>query len=314
MSSLEIYPGAFAGIRLFRHRYGNELIAWGIRDDYVWHTDKTNRASCLRYRDGEPLHKEQAPVRGCTCGFWFFKNLEMLKEELEIGGTHSSAKSVMSLCAGWGKYVEHERGFRTEFGRPLCLIDPTPTVSKVFSAQLLHGEPLMRLAKALGIPVITATQIPQVAAEYGLDTLDPEFKYLAQWFDYEPVPKVIFGVNYPPPTTTAVRLPYPTEVRDYRLHMEHFVPLYAEEAFSEHSLEDIKPAFPVLEKKYVRWRIKGHEDNYIIWHLRYEPLYFVVLGDRRKSYALHDTVANASPRPHITRQALARFKVRYVSF
>lgn len=165
---METYPGAFAGIRLFNYSLAPpRLMSWS--NPYNWKVHETNRAQCMRR--GTYHSNQRSPVRDCNCGFWFFKDLAALRKEIAITFRQPF---VMSLCAGWGKYVEHEYGFRAEFARPLALIVPPLDQPRTWKVAELYEEVLVkleRLSKELDLPLILEDEIPAAIAEFGLDTL-----------------------------------------------------------------------------------------------------------------------------------------------
>lgn len=88
---------------------------------------KPDRLSALVRRI---LHRESAlhvaPTLGCECGIYGFARFERA-EQLEISpqcqrgifGEHWQVAGVVML---WGRVVQHERGYRAEYARPVKLL------------------------------------------------------------------------------------------------------------------------------------------------------------------------------------------------
>lgn len=111
--------------------------AWSVDDGYLasvgtdfkWQPKFPLRASC-EYKD------HPAPEMDCSCGYWTFRTRGLLVEALK-GYVHESA--VIGPTAIWGRVIECENGYRSEYAYPNEL-------------WLLQGE-LEYLGHVYGVPV-----------------------------------------------------------------------------------------------------------------------------------------------------------------
>lgn len=80
-----------------------------------WPPDDPLIASC----EGMGDHPERSPARDCSCGIYVFKWAEDV-EALVRTRSYSNA-TVIGPVEWWGKYEEHELGYRVEFAQPRAL-------------------------------------------------------------------------------------------------------------------------------------------------------------------------------------------------
>lgn len=89
----------------------------------VWPSDGPIVASCDIKTKGTvggveldvPVHLEPAPVAGCSCGLYTARTFDWLH-----GAGY--ARSVVGLVSGWGRWVQHQEGWRFERAYPLALV------------------------------------------------------------------------------------------------------------------------------------------------------------------------------------------------
>ena len=100
--------------------------AWRVLGDMLsplggtvspWEKKKAVGATCLRAAS----HK--APVRDCECGYWSFKSMDLLQKALP---QYANSVAVVGSVEIWGRVIECENGFRSEFAYPkeLWLVKP----------------------------------------------------------------------------------------------------------------------------------------------------------------------------------------------
>jgi hypothetical protein len=119
-----------------------------------WRPLAPSQAACGRRR----FHR--APAPGCTCGLYGLKNATVLRQ------TRSPA--VIGTVALWGQVIEHELGYRAEFGYPqrLRLVCPAcfwwrgasgsnPVVVALFArhAALPLCAEHLSIARECGLPI-----------------------------------------------------------------------------------------------------------------------------------------------------------------
>lgn len=100
---------------------------------HYWQPGKTAQARCVHTGDPDydiPPHTE-APQEKCTCGFYLAQNAA---NAFRYG-------YVLGEVCGWGKVIEHEDGWRTEYAYP-----------KMFYTDIEEDVPALR---AYGVPIMT---------------------------------------------------------------------------------------------------------------------------------------------------------------
>lgn len=84
----------------------------------IWEPCKAEAAVCTKEAGKHP-----APSRECTCGYWSFKSMETLEKALT---SYPSSVVVIGSVEIWGRVIECENGYRSEFAYPkeLWLLKP----------------------------------------------------------------------------------------------------------------------------------------------------------------------------------------------
>ena len=109
------YMGTLTGWRGWRVIDG-KLNALGMSGmSGVWEPKKAVRATCQKAQ-------HECPTKDCTCGYWTFKSIALLQEALQ---PYAGSVRVIGTVEHWGKVIECENGFRSEFAYPkeLWLLD-----------------------------------------------------------------------------------------------------------------------------------------------------------------------------------------------
>ena len=98
-----------------------------------WEPRRAYRANCRAGRN------HAAPHLNCGCGYWSFKTRELLEQALE---TYAVAVDVIGQVEIWGRVIECENGWRSEFAYPkeLWLLDEGSE-----SLSWRYGVPVRRL-------------------------------------------------------------------------------------------------------------------------------------------------------------------------
>jgi len=94
----------------------NGLVALG--QSSAWEPKKAPAAKCTKASD-----QHDSPARDCTCGYWSFKSMDLLQEALK---PYASSVVVVGSVDIWGKVIECENGFRSQYAYPkeLWLLKP----------------------------------------------------------------------------------------------------------------------------------------------------------------------------------------------
>lgn len=94
--------------------YDGRLCA--LRNCIPWEPRKSSKAECA-------YHIHEAPRMECSCGYWSFKSSDLMKKALHA---YQSLVMVVGSVEIWGKVIECENGYRSEFSYPkeLWLLRP----------------------------------------------------------------------------------------------------------------------------------------------------------------------------------------------
>jgi hypothetical protein len=60
------------------------------------------------------------PVYDCGCGVWILKDTEYMRKVLN-NYWHEGVLMALGEVQGWGRFVEHSKGWRVQFARPLSI-------------------------------------------------------------------------------------------------------------------------------------------------------------------------------------------------
>jgi len=117
---------------------GEKLCALGMTG--IWEPKKAGRAVCTASISSS-RHTEPAPAKDCKCGYWSFRTLDLLKIAL---GSYAESVQVIGEVHLWGKVIECENGFRSEFAYPkeLWLLE-----DNMESLSWRYGVPVRRLSQ-----------------------------------------------------------------------------------------------------------------------------------------------------------------------
>ena len=108
------------GWRQWNFMYPHFLANLG--NDTIYVPREKIEARCEQYSTigtlvlGKDPSEQQAPHLTCTCGIYAYKEKPRLLRE--IGKTNSGLRLVYGEINLWGKVIEHEDGYRAQFGYP----------------------------------------------------------------------------------------------------------------------------------------------------------------------------------------------------
>ena len=92
-----------------------------------WPPDEPLIASC----EGMGDHLEVSPARDCSCGIYIFKWAEDVEALVHTNGYRSA--TVIGAVEWWGKYEEHEIGYRVQYAQPRALYVLRGRIHPVYS-------------------------------------------------------------------------------------------------------------------------------------------------------------------------------------
>jgi hypothetical protein len=149
--------------------------SWIVRRDrlsslYVptlWPVDRPLRAECLvgdtegfrpaswlPHNQSESVTCSKCPALNCTCGIYAGT---VLGEVRQVSYARSHLHLAFGIVQGWGRVVEHESGWRAEFGRPVALLRPTVRLrssTRFRPRARRRARELEALAEIYGVPLI----------------------------------------------------------------------------------------------------------------------------------------------------------------
>lgn len=138
---------------------------WNLRDgfltspyitDCVWDEPEMT-AGCFTHQ-GTAKNRHPAPDQECECGFYVYYD-----QPTVAIGTVPGAVTVS------GRLQAHEKGMRVQHIKVVALGYVKPVSLSDESAQQAKEENarLREIAKGWGIPIVTADELPEIAAKYG---------------------------------------------------------------------------------------------------------------------------------------------------
>jgi len=114
-----------------------ELRPLANQDHAVWTPGARAEAKCTSYRGerdtactcpncGHRYNTHVAPVKGCSCGFYGFKDpvammRQMTSQQLRWNRYSTQIFGAVHL---WGKVIEHKSGYRAQYAYPALLCVP----------------------------------------------------------------------------------------------------------------------------------------------------------------------------------------------
>ena len=99
-------------------------------------------ALCFALLPADPLsHSHVAPHFDCTCGLWAFRDENRARSlvktvtKVPLRASSPTVNALYGSISLWGRVVEHEQGFRAEFGYPSQIVVP-----RNFRALIVRGD------------------------------------------------------------------------------------------------------------------------------------------------------------------------------
>lgn len=114
------------------------------------------------------IQHHEAPDEDCACGFWGFgfqhDPVSMLADKVT---NHSIYFALWGLIEMWGRVIVGQDGYRSQFARPIALIDKPPPImiGRLGWGTRKHfdGPKIKSLAHTYKIPVLSSFQIPKLS-------------------------------------------------------------------------------------------------------------------------------------------------------
>lgn len=136
--------------------YNGELTLQSFASSTYWLPGKPVAARCEVYgRENSTACPQcgfithHAPVAGCRCGWYSFKTMLGLLEQIPAPRAQFQS-TVYGAVKIWGKVIEHKIGYRSEFMEPVLLCTWNDGLCKRYGCEQFKGTPhelLRRLAQ-----------------------------------------------------------------------------------------------------------------------------------------------------------------------
>jgi hypothetical protein len=131
------YAGALIGWRVWcAVRRGDELRLASVIADELWPAERELVASCRAHElpgtsvsFGGP-RRHRAPDGACTCGIYAAREPSSVWSYLRGRDEPDTVARVLGRVLVWGRVVEHEGGWRAEFGYPLDVYTGDPELRR----------------------------------------------------------------------------------------------------------------------------------------------------------------------------------------
>jgi len=133
------------GYRQFRL---NNRKLYSLTRSYIWEPEIISEAKCSGVESKNSIHIDN---RYCECGLYAYSSLENLFFDREF-------KNVIGRVCMWGKIVEHDTGYRSQFAYPdgLYRLDKaklTSRASKSIAVYYKNNETISDLCANYGIEI-----------------------------------------------------------------------------------------------------------------------------------------------------------------
>jgi hypothetical protein len=120
-----------------------------------WWTTGTAKAQCLRqgHYEHHPWEHDttDVPYPPCTCGLWAYNTLE------RNGMRPTGSNEVKGAIVAWGRIVEHEYGFRSQYAQVIAFLDEGHT----YISELGEDYGVDVIASLYGVPALLQSELLQ---------------------------------------------------------------------------------------------------------------------------------------------------------
>lgn len=191
--------GDYSGYRLRDDVAPTDLFSCGVKETWKPGTNhancKTSKQSILFgvLRLNDTFNKHKSPAAKCTCGFWAFKDLNLLRRRNEY-------KGLGGMVLGSGKIISHAYGFRAEKMEVLALFpnwefDVSKLIDK-FAIPIMNPEHALLLAKEKG-----GVELDNIPEEWKIGKIKTENRP-EQFSTGRPLYNLNLPLTYGPTTNT----------------------------------------------------------------------------------------------------------------
>lgn len=173
-SKVPDFSSPFIGFRVWqirRHRgklglrYGRYGLFCPYRNRF-WHLDSVTEAECI------PPDKEwrrvphEPPGSNCTCGLYAYNSLTELRTSIR---PMTYLPLAVGLVLGWGRIVQHEKGWRAQYAKPVAIAEPPRKDPLLWFFIERYSERKTRaLVERSGLPLVPWYEIEEYALQFGI--------------------------------------------------------------------------------------------------------------------------------------------------
>lgn len=158
-----MFLGPFCGWKVLKYYgFGHKRVVSPYRESFRWWPyHSTDEAECL-LGNGRPACKHDVPTKKCTCGFYAYAEFPDASETCQrFNGAHRMVQpsfEFITLVAGWGRVVTHDKGFRTS----------RMQIVAIHKSGDKSQEHLKEVAEDLGVPMMYQNGMEDYAQEVGV--------------------------------------------------------------------------------------------------------------------------------------------------
>lgn len=151
------YVNRIAGVRSWR----TAPTVWARMGGLLWSYSMMNP-----WPDGEEYvaacdQGHDAPQRGCMCGVWAWKNLEIMRRERMFPEDHTHVSGVVGAA---GRVIEAEFGWKAGQAMVAAIFDHRPTMPAGYPT-----PPPAEIAEILEVPLLRFEEYEEFCEDEGLE-------------------------------------------------------------------------------------------------------------------------------------------------
>jgi hypothetical protein len=118
------------GFRRWKVTVSGHLAALAV--NHAWIPGRPEHAECQNPFTTPLPDSHEAPVFGCRCGVWAHR---LPVAACGCGDPADGRHGAVGVVRMWGRHVEHEHGWRSEYAEPVALVDFTGRLARSYPAR-----------------------------------------------------------------------------------------------------------------------------------------------------------------------------------
>ena len=172
----DFYASPLIGFRTWRMDEEALALTGVVMCNFHWPAVEDASAVCLPFSSHrkQPHDTRVVPVKECNCGFYGYKDWDVLRHASTCAGNH--VNSIRGAAIGWGKCWLAEKGWRAKYARPVALLhwperrnairdpfSPHEHAAQAFKWNEIAGQ----IAERYGIPIVhSPADLEDIARQY----------------------------------------------------------------------------------------------------------------------------------------------------